>query len=334
MATKKDTNTTTTPETDEIKWFVQSNDPRDFGPVAWQGGIATVIKSVYAPDMWSEKSGKYGLFHILTLREEDGTEHKARYARGYFANTDPKPSDKKYKGYNVYPSKSGKSIAGPEDKSLEELMELYKDLGNGDLKLDDGEEVEYEGYFAISMAETRGGNNDDRQLLDAVRKHTTKEGEENSAINFNQDSRFLEGHQFYWDRLPQAYPFKTKDGEEAKEYKGLYPTKYFGIDEEWQAENKSSSTSSTSEKKSAASETETPESEETNEFADDIEMKVLGFLKKNKGKDIDKKAISTHVLGLFTVGDDRKSALNYVGNNKWMVDDARPWTYDDGKFKA
>lgn len=339
MATKKENSATTPAQTDgEIKWFVQSNNPDDFGPVAWQGGIATVVKSVYAPDMFSQKSGKYGLFHILTLREENGAEHTSRYLRGYFAGTDPKPTDKRYKGNNVYPSKTMTSIAGPEDKSLEELMEMYAELGNGDLKLEEGEVVDFEGYFAISMAETRGGNNDDRQLLDAVRKHTTKEGEENSAINFDQDSRFLEGHKFHWDRLPQAYPFKTKEGEEAKEYKGLFPTAYFGIDEEWEAENKSSkssmASSSSSKEESKPAESPSPESEETNEFADDIEMKILALLKKNKGKEIDKKQISTHVLGLFSDADDKKSALNYCGNNKWMVSDDRPWTYEDGKFKA
>lgn len=336
MATKKSETSAPVEESNEIKWFVQSNNPDDFGPVAWQGGIATVVKSVYAPDMFGKKSGKYGLFHILTLREEDGTEHTSRYLRGYFNNTDPKPGDKRYKGFNVYPSKTSTSIAGPEDKSLEELMEMYAELGNGDLKLEEGEVVDFEGYFAISMAETRGGNNDDRQLLDKVREKTKKEGEENSAVSFDQDSRFLCGHKFHWDRLPQTYPFKAKEGEEAKEFKILIPSAYFGIDEEWEAENKSSanSKSSGSKEESKPVESETPESEETNEFADNIELKILQFLKKNKGKEIDKKQISTHVLGLFSDVDDRKSALNYCGNNKWMVSDDRPWSYEDGKFKA
>jgi hypothetical protein len=336
MATKNSASVTEETE----KWFIQSNHPDDFGPTIWQGGIGTVVKSVYAPCMFSKKSGKHGLFHFVTIQEEDGATHVIRYQRGWFGNTEPKPTDKKFKGLNVYPSKTGHSIAGPSGKTTEELMELYIELANGDVKLEDNELEDFEGWFVISKAETKGGNNDDRQLLDAVRAKTQTDPADptSSTVSFDEDSRFLCGHKFQWDRIPQEYSF-TKEGEEAKEYKILIPTAYFGVDEEWEAEHstngktKQKETQKSTAAKSDETENETEE-DETNEFADSIEVKVLSLLKKNKGKKLDKKAISTHILNLMETPDDKKSALNYVGSVKWMADDSRPWNYEDGSFSV
>lgn len=344
MATKQSTTSQSKPEP-EFKLYVQSNDPDTFGPLTWQGGIGTVVKSVYAPAMFSRESGKHALFHLVTIREEDGTEHLARYLRGFFGNTDKKPDSKKFIGNNTYPSKDRKWIAGPAGKTTEELLEEYADLAKGKDEsgipsIPEDEIEDYEGYYVVSMAETRGGNNDDRQLLNKVKAITQTDPADpsTSTVSFEEDSRFLCGHKFLWDRLPQEFTFKQKEGQEKRDYKILIPTQYFGLDEEWEAESQANG--KTKEKKEAKPTTDTEEVEQSTDeseedsFAEDLTMKIRSFLVKNKAKGpLDKKTVSTFVVNAYPEPEQKKMAIALWGNLKWSTHEDRPWTYEDGAWR-
>lgn len=333
------------------KLFIQSNDPDQMGSQRWQGGIGTIVKSVFAPGMFSKESGKHALFRFLTIREEDGTEHTNRYLRGWFGNTDKE--GKKRVGLNMYPSKDGKSIAGPTDKDFEELLEEYAELAKG--KGEDNtipqipeEELHlYEGVFTVSIEETRANNVDDKQLLGKIKELTrTDPADPNSSpLNFDDRSDSLCGLKFQWDLLDQQFTFKKKEGEKENDYKVLIPTHYFGMDEEWEAEHaangktkEKSTTAKQSAKQTASAEEVEPESDESaegpDEFESDLEMKIRSFLVKNKSKSITHKDISTHVANSYPDKEDKKRAIATV-NIKWMTDtDNRPWKFEDGLFSA
>lgn len=334
----------------EVKFFIQSNDPDMMGSQRWQGGIGTIIKSVFAPGMFSKESGKHALFRFLTIKEEDGVEHSVRYLRGWFGNTEKE--GKKRIGLNMYPSKDGKTIAGPTDKSLEELLEEYAELAKGKGEdntipsIPEDELPFYEGVYTISMEETKAGNVDDKQLLGKIKELTLADPADPKSSPFDLDGRsdVLCGLKFQWDLLDQQYSFTPKDGGEKKEFRVLIPTHFFGMDEEWEVEHKANgktkekSTTSvravSSEDSGGESETEQVSEQEQNPFENNVEGVVVAFLTK-VGKPVSKKDISTHVMNQYKTPDERKQAIALCGNNKWMTDTVnRPWGYENGQFSA
>lgn len=327
------------------KFFIHSNDPDQMGFEKWSGGIGHIVKSVFAPAMFSRDSGKHALFHLLVIQEEDGTEHNARYLRGWFGNTDKE--GKKSIGKNTYPVKADGTIAGPENKSLEELLEEYAQLAKGKDEnntiptIPEEEQELYEGIFVGSLEDgVKDQNTDDKQLMSKIKELTRKDpaDPESSPFNWSDPSTAICGHKFQWDWLPQQYPFKAREGAEKKDYQVLIPTAYFGMDEEWEAENKANGKTKERTAASKTEETETPSAPdegnepEADEFENDVEGRIVSFLVKTK-KPVTHKDISTHIANSFTDTNDRKKAIGTV-NIKWLVSDARPWTYENGKFSA
>lgn len=327
--------------TQPIKFYIQSNDPDQMGSQRWQGGIGTIVKSVFAPGMFSKESGKHALFRFVTIREEDGVEHTNRYLRGWFGNTDKE--GKKRVGLNMYPSKDGQSIAGPLDKDFEELLEEYAELARGkgeDNTIPQIPEEElplYEGVFTVSLEETRANNVDDKQLLGKIKELTRTDpaDPDSSPLNFDDRSDALCGLKFQWDLLDQQFTFKKKEGEKENDYKVLIPTHYFGMDEEWEVER--AANGKTKEKPTAVSAkfADEPEAEtaEPDEFESDLEVKIRSFLVKTK-KPVTQKDISTHVANSYKEMNDKKRAIGTV-NIKWLTDTSnRPWNFEDGMFSA
>lgn len=325
------------------KFFIHSNDPDQMGSQRWQGGIGTIVKSVFAPGMFSKESGKHALFRHLTIREEDGVEHNVRYLRGWFGNTEKE--GKKRVGLNMYPSKDGLTIAGPSDKDFEDMLSEYAELAAGKVDnmiptIPEDELSLYEGYYTISLEEIKVSNVDDKQFMACVKEKTlTDPADPNSSpFNFDERSDALCGHKFQWDLLDQQYTFTKKDGEKANDFKLLLPTHYFGLDEEWEAEHKANG--KTKEKKANSKAEEELEQSETNEsnepeadeFENDVEGRIVAFLVKAK-KPLTQRDISTHIANSFKDVDERKRAIGTV-NMKWLVDDSRPWKFEDGKFQV
>lgn len=334
------------------KFFIHSNDPDQMGSQRWQGGIATIVKSVFAPGMFSKETGKHALFRFLTLQEEDGVEHQVRYLRGWFGNTEKE--GKKRVGLNMYPSKDGESIAGPEDKDFEELLSEYAELAAGKgadnmiPSIPESEQHLYEGVFSVSLEETRVGNVDDRQFMASVKEKTLKDPADpnSSPFNFDDRSDALCGHKFQWDLLDQQYTFTKKDGEQKNDFKVLIPTHYFGLDEEWEAEHKANgktkerSTTTNTRTVAASTDEEEPEIEtddstsEQDPFENDVEAKIVAFLTRVK-KPVSKKDVSTNIMNAYKTPEEKKAAIALCGNNRWMTDTVnRPWSYEDGQFSA
>jgi hypothetical protein len=323
-----------------VKLFIHSNDPDQMGFDRWSGGIGTIIKSVFAPAMFSRDSGKHGLFHLLTIQEEDGVEHIARYMRGFFGNTEK--DGKKSIGRNSYPVREDGTIAGPLDKSLEELLEEYaqlakgKDENNTIPQIPEEEQHLYEGVFVGSLEENiKDSNTDDKQLMGKIKELTRTDpaDPESSPFTGAERSDAICGLKFQWELLDQQYPFKAREGEAKSEFKLLIPTQYFGMDEEWEAHNKANG--KTKEKttvKAEANEDETATETEADDFENDVEGRIVAFLVKTK-KPLTHKDISTHIANAFKSPEERKKAIGVV-NIKWLVDENRPWTYENGMFQA
>lgn len=335
---------TTKQATPAVKFYIQSNDPDTMGSQSWQGGIGTIVKSVFAPGMFSKESGKHVLFRYITIREEDGIEHTVRYLRGWFSYKDKE--GKKRIGLNMYPSRDGVMIAGPEGKTLEELLEEYSELAAGKgadntiPSIPEEEQPLYEGVYVVSMEETKAGNVDDKQLLAKIREKTLTDPTDPTSCPFDLNGRsdVLCGMKFQWDRMEQEFSFTPKEGQEKKEFKILLPTHYFGMDEEWEAEDKvngKTKEKKTTTTKAASDEPEADESESTpNPLEDAVEEKIRSFLVRNKGKQLVKKDLTTYIANVFPA-DQRKEVLAIAGNNAWLTDTiSRPWSYEDGKFSA
>lgn len=327
------------------KLHIQSNDPDQMGFDRWSGGIGTIVESYFAPSMFSRETGKHALFHHLIIREEDETEHTQRYLRGFFGNTDKE--GKKSIGRNTYPVREDGTIAGPLDKSFEELLEEYaelakgKDENNSIPSIPEEEQPLYRGVFAGTMdAGIKGQNNDDKQLMSKIKELTRTDPADPDTSLFKGDERSdaICGHKFQWDLIAQQYPFKSKDGEKKSDFEVLIPTHYFGVDEDWEAEHKANGKTkketATLSKATEESETEPEDETEPNPLEGEVEEKIRSFLVKNKGKQLVKKDLTTHVANAFPP-EKRKEVLSIAGDNSWITDNInRPWTYADGKFTA
>lgn len=324
-----------TPE--PIKLHIQSNDPDQMGFDRWSGGVGTIVKSVFAPAMFSRESGKHALFHLLTIQEEDGTEHSARYLRGFFGNKEKE--GKKSIGKNSYPVREDRTIAGPPGKSLEELLEEYAELARGKgedntiPQIPEDEQHLYEGVYVGTLeAGVKGQNNDDKQLMAKIKELTRTDPADPNSSPFNGDERSdaLCGHKFQWDLIAQQYPFKQREGEQKSDYPVLIPTHYFGMDEEWEAEHKANGkTKEKQTEKKITAPVEVEDATEEDPFENDVEGRIVSLLVK--GKPVTHKQISTFVANSFTDMEERGKGIATC-NIKWLVDPARPWKYENGQF--
>lgn len=322
----------------------------EFGGGRWEGGIATCTKSVYGPFKYpGSDTGKHTLFTLTNWRSEDGEDHPVQYQAGFFGETDPDKLSR-----NAYPSKDGIVPAGPEGMDLEELLEIYAKLASGDMALTPEEEEDYQGPSVVFKVDPDHPSSpklpkkDWAQFIDTVIHLPEFQAEDGtSTFPLTDDANCVVGYKFDLSWLPQANRSKSqREKAGGKTFEVLVPTQSFGIDEEWQTEIESekkgtttAATKATTTAKKVAKpepeevEDETEETDET-EFNLEKEVENLVYLQLVEiGREATKVEFNSKVVQALSP-ENRRPALGFLSDNKWLTSTDRPWTSKGGKFSA
>lgn len=279
----------------------------------------------------------------------------------------------KYKAGSLkqnYPSPDGRSLAGPDDISVDDYEQLADDP---EAFIEEGQEDLYSGPFAVTTRkEGKLPPSDWQQFMDSVKKCYPPDDPENDPDGTSFETKpnideMLSGYRFHFLRMAQdSSRQRKKSGDDKKggrEFLILCATEALGKEEtvKGKKSDKSSNVKDSTkakpkskpvveeeeddelegiEEETEETEVEEEETDDTTDDGDDDDDNEANYTKIIKSiiaasKDgITRQRLSAESLNKVKTASEKSELVKLIGNVKWMQDKARPWRVKDGKYVA
>lgn len=332
----------------EIQLYTHSMHPDSFGSAGFQGGIATMTNTHLRP--WcspNSETGKHMLFAFSTLITEDGEQYEVKWQFGWFGEQKPSKI-----GQNWYPSKDGRSVAGPDNLSIEEITEEYATLAAGGtgVKIKEGDEHLYEGPIPVNFSRNPPPfpRKEWAQFVVSVTQIPELQDPKDPKVctfPFSDDGSVacFDGHKFMFDRADKLYKSKNEKGD----FKVIIPTQYFGLDEEALANANDGDGAENEEVKpkrgvgkpkveESEEEEETTADNDTDDNDEDalalaVENSVVAILRKQSGP-VPKRTVTALLIEEYADDVKTQKAVEKLWNSAWAIDEERKYKVKSGLF--
>jgi hypothetical protein len=268
-----------------------------------------------------------------------------------------------------FPSLDGKTLAGPEDISVDDYETLADDP---EAFIPEGEEELYKGPFVLTIVKDRDKKTDRKlpnshwsQFMKAVKDLYPPDDPEadpdgtSFPTQLNIDA-MLAGYRFHFLRVDEDNTKRKKKDNGKGPFQILVPTDALGKDDSLAADDGDSKKSSKAKPAPAAAkknkpkpEPEEDEDEDTEtdlEDLDDTEADadeedaeesdesryinmirgILGSAKKGEG--MTTQAIIARFVGTAKTPSDKSAGMKLIQTPKWMQAADRPWKLKEGKY--
>jgi len=269
-----------------------------------------------------------------------------------------------------FPSLDGKTLAGPEDISIEDYETLADDP---EAEIEEGMEELYKGPFVVTVAKSGADrklpNSHWSQFMKAVKDLYPPDDPEadpdgtSFPTQLNIDA-MLAGYRFHFLRVDEDSTKRKKKDNGKGPFQIHVPTDALGKDDSLAADDSAASKKSSKAKPAPAAakkskpkpEPEEEEDEDTDSDLEDLEdtdtedsaedtededesdeSRYIGMIKTilagaKKGEGMTTQAIIARFVGTAKTPSDKSAGMKLIQTPKWMQAADKPWKLKEGKY--